>query len=85
MAGDLIYETDLVVSGGLLSHTVNGIPWTDFVDINSPELITGLYSFQDVTVLGSLISDDINGLDFSQDVVLTDKEQTINGNFCHSQ
>ncbi|XP_064112419.1 uncharacterized protein LOC135219519 [Macrobrachium nipponense] len=85
IAGDLIYNSDLTISGSLISDTINGILWSDVVDLNSPTPITGMYFFKDATILGSLISNDINGLDFSQDVALLDKEQTINGRITFTQ
>ncbi|XP_068220723.1 uncharacterized protein [Palaemon carinicauda] len=85
IAGDLIYNTDLTISGSLISDTINGILWSDVVDLNSPALITGMYFFKEATILGSLISNDVNGLDFSQDVALLDKDQTISGRITFTQ
>ncbi|KAK7076189.1 hypothetical protein SK128_002233 [Halocaridina rubra] len=86
ITGGLVYETDLVVTGSLTLDSINGILWNDVVDLNSPDLITGMYNFKDATIIGSLASNDINGLDLSSDVVLTNKVQTISGRvqFTHS-
>ncbi|KAG7163907.1 hypothetical protein Hamer_G020823, partial [Homarus americanus] len=78
-SGGLVYREDLVVTNSVVSETINDVLWSNIVDRSSPDKITGTYHFSEVTVTGSLDSDDINGLDPSEEAVLVDMSQTING------
>lgn len=74
----------LRVGGNLHAPVVNGIHWDRILyhqALNGPVLSN--FSFTSAFVLHDVISDDINGLDLSEDVVLVNTAQTINGETSH--
>lgn len=77
--GGLVYKDDVVVTGSVQTDTINGELWSSLVDRSSPDKITSTYHFREVLVTGSLDSNSINELDLSQEVMLVDTVQRING------
>ncbi|XP_045125120.1 uncharacterized protein LOC123512684 [Portunus trituberculatus] len=79
MAGSVVYKRNLAVQGSTEVQSVNGVPWGELLPLNAPVSISGFYTFARATVLGALRSDNINGLDLSQEAVLLDVDQNIQG------
>lgn len=79
LTGSLVYKNRLMVTGNTEARVVNGVPWGELLPLHAPVSVPGSYTFTRATVNAALRSDSINGLDLSRDVVLTDAEQTIEG------
>ncbi|XP_071544738.1 uncharacterized protein [Panulirus ornatus] len=79
LQGGVTYTKSLTVTGILLTTSVNGVEWDDLVDLGSQDLISSNFYFVNAIVTDAIRSDNINGLDISQDVVLVDTQQTVNG------
>ena len=59
---------------------VNGVKWGDLLDRQSPhKQVLSRFTFISAFVSHAVVSDDINGLNLSEDVVLVDTTQTIQG------
>ncbi|XP_050701941.1 uncharacterized protein LOC126988145 [Eriocheir sinensis] len=70
----------LHIAGNLLTPVVNGVEWTRLLDRHSPNTpVLSSFSFTSGFVSHEVISDDVNGLDLSEDVVLVNTTQTIYG------
>ncbi|XP_071541109.1 uncharacterized protein [Panulirus ornatus] len=79
LSGGLVYKDDVVVTGSVQTDTINDELWSNLVDYNSPDKITNTYHFHEVVVAGFLDSNRINKLDLSQEVVLVNTVQRIDG------
>lgn len=79
LAGSLLYKNGVIVTGNTEARVVNGVPWGELLPLHEPVSVTGAYTFHRASVSTALMTDSINGLDLSRDVVLTDAEQTIEG------
>lgn len=79
--GKIAYRGDLSVEGDVTNPRVNEIPWNDMIKMSSTEVISGNYHFDDATIATAMNSGNINGLNFSQDAVLTTGDHIINGMF----
>lgn len=70
----------LQIAGNLRSPEVNGVHWDHILDRQSPnDPVLSNFSFTSAFVSHDIISNDINGLDLSDDVVLVNTSQTIHG------
>lgn len=70
----------LHIAGNLLTPVVNGVEWKRLLDRQSPNTpVLSSFSFTSGFVSHEVISDDVNGLDLSEDVVLVNTTQTIYG------
>lgn len=79
-AGPVRYMKSLQVGGNLRAPVVNGLRWDHLLHRQAPSgPILSNFSFTSAFVSHDVISDDINGLDLSEDVVLVNSEQTIHG------
>ena len=58
---------------------MNGVPWGELLPLNEPLHITGSYTFAKATIFAALLSDNINGVDLSEEAVLLDIDQNIQG------
>ncbi|XP_071544735.1 uncharacterized protein [Panulirus ornatus] len=79
LLGPVTYKESLTVTGSLTATTINGVEWDNLMDLDSPALVTANYYFDDARVVHAIRSNNINGLDFTRDVVLVDTPQTITG------
>ena len=71
---------DLRVAGSLGAPLVNGVEWRHLLDRHSPhQQVLSKFTFTSAFVSQAIISDDINGVDLSEDAVLVDTMQTISG------
>ncbi|XP_069180722.1 LOW QUALITY PROTEIN: uncharacterized protein [Procambarus clarkii] len=77
LKGPITYKTGLTVGGDLNIGSINGLDWDNLVDLQSQDVITANYYFSKGFVSDAVRCDNINGLDLSKDVVLTDTQQTI--------
>lgn len=79
-SGPVRYMKSLRIAGNLHSPVINGVDWDSVLDRQSPnDPVLSKFSFTSVFVSHDVISDDINGLDLSKDVVLVNATQTIDG------
>lgn len=69
------------MTGSLTAITINGVEWDNLMDLDSSDLVSTNYYFDNAVVVDAIRSNSINGLDFSRDVVLVDTPQTITGKF----
>lgn len=70
----------LQITGDLYSPMVNGVDWELLIHRQAPtNPILSRFSFASAYVSHEVISDDVNGLDLSEDVVLVNTTQTIFG------
>lgn len=70
----------LHITGNLHVPVVNGVEWKHLLDRQSPNTpVLSSFSFSSASVSHEVISDDVNGLDLSEDVVLVNTTQTIYG------
>lgn len=69
----------MTVVGDLKVGSINNIPWSSFIDRSSTTLVTAHFTFLAASVLEAVVCDDLNGLDLSEDVVLTDTNDVIEG------
>lgn len=77
--GPLTYKDSVTVVGDLKVGSINNIPWSSFIDRSSTTLVTAHFTFLAATVTEAIVCDDINGFDLSEDVVLTDTNDVIEG------
>ncbi|KAK4315661.1 hypothetical protein Pmani_013124 [Petrolisthes manimaculis] len=77
--GHITYMGSVTVRGDLKVGSVNDIPWSSYIDRSSTTLVTARFKFLSATVTEEIISDNINDLDLSEDVVLTDTNDVIQG------
>ncbi|XP_045619429.2 LOW QUALITY PROTEIN: uncharacterized protein [Procambarus clarkii] len=79
LQGAVTYSESLSVTGDVSVPIINGIKWGDILDLDSPNLVSSNYYFANAVVTDAIRSNNINGLDLSQDAVLVDTQQTITG------
>ncbi|XP_042218448.1 uncharacterized protein LOC121863747 [Homarus americanus] len=79
LQGPVMYTESLTVAGNLLATTINGVEWDDLLDLDSPNLVSTNYYFVNAVVTDVVRSNNINGLDLSEDVVVVDTQQSITG------
>ncbi|KAG0728251.1 hypothetical protein GWK47_032875 [Chionoecetes opilio] len=79
LAGSLVYKRDLTVRGDAAVHIVNGVTGAQIFLLDIPVTVTGFYNFARATVTGALRSDNINGVNLSEEAVLLDLDQNIQG------
>ncbi|XP_063869289.1 uncharacterized protein LOC135105158 [Scylla paramamosain] len=80
LQGPVRYMKPLRVTGNMRVSVVNGVKWRDLLDRQSPhKQVLSRFTFTSAFVSHALVSDDINGLNLSEDVVLVDATQTIQG------
>nr|XP_027220215.1 uncharacterized protein LOC113812508 [Penaeus vannamei] len=79
LSGKIAYRGDVSVEGNVTNPRVNEIPWKDMIKVSSSDVISGNYYFDDATIATAMNSGNVNGLNFSQDVVLTTGDHIIDG------
>lgn len=78
-SGSVVYKRNLAVQGSTEVQSVNGVPWGELLPLNAPVSVSGFYTFARATVNSALRSDNINGLDLSEEAVLLDLDQNVQG------
>ncbi|MPC21231.1 hypothetical protein E2C01_014208 [Portunus trituberculatus] len=80
LRGPVRYMKPLRVTGNMRVPVVNGVKWRDLLDRQSPhKQVLSRFIFTSAFVSHAVVSDNINGLNLSEDVVLVDTTQTIRG------
>ncbi|KAG0724081.1 hypothetical protein GWK47_041396 [Chionoecetes opilio] len=79
LAGSLVYKRDLAVRGSTVVQSVNGVPWADLLPLDGPVTVSGFYTFARATVIAALRSDNINGVNLSEEAMLLDFDQNLKG------
>lgn len=76
LEGAVEYTEDVTTNTLNVGGQVNGVNWVDLVHGGS-QTINGSYTFNTATVSGELVTDSVNGIDLSEDVLLTSGSQNL--------